>query len=294
MLAPIAIFTYKRLEHTRKTIEALVANPQASQSEVFIYADGPRNEQDQAEVTQVRDYLKTLSGFKSVTLVERPENLGLSANVIDGVGALAKQYGRVIVLEDDVVVSPFFLEFMNAALELYRDEDGVGAVGGYVFPHKVSFPDTFFYTKSVSWGWATWERAWAHFEPKGHKLCAALREQGVHYALIEEQARDDRFTWAALWLASLLHAGKLILYPGVSLARNIGHDGTGEHCPVGDLYDSALAEVAPQVKRIPIAVHPEAPQAFDHYYEVPPKPNFFVKLANSCGKRWRSLRRIFN
>ena len=164
-LAPIVLFTYDRLWHTQKTIEALKNNELASKSELIIYVDGAKNKSVYESVSQVRDYVETVDGFKKVTIITRDKNWGLANSIIDGVTQVIKKYGKVIVLEDDLVTSPFFLRYMNDALEFYKDEDKVMHVSGYIYPidnNKLS--DTFFIKPDTCWGWATWDRAWKYFK----------------------------------------------------------------------------------------------------------------------------------
>ena len=120
--APILLFVYNRPEHTHRCIESLLKNTLASESNLFIYADGVKDSTQQEAVNKVRNYIRTIQGFKQITLIERSENWGLARNIINGVTTQVNRYGKVIVLEDDLVVAPYFLQFMNEALEVYKDE----------------------------------------------------------------------------------------------------------------------------------------------------------------------------
>ena len=175
--APILLFVYNRPEHTRRLITSLLANREAAESPLIIYADQARNETDRLHVEEVRTYLRSLKGFGNITLVERTENWGLARNIIDGVTTQLARYGRVIVLEDDLVVSPYFLQFMNEALETYKDEERVGHIQACDFTQDPSLPDTFLIKWTGSWGWATWERAWKHFNPNGQELLEELERR---------------------------------------------------------------------------------------------------------------------
>ena len=124
-ISPIVLFVYNRLWHTRQTIEALQKNELASQSELFIYADGARNENEIDQVFEVRCYIEEVEGFKKVTITERDKNWGLANSIINGVTQIVNKYGRVIVLEDDLVTSPFFLRYMNDALDIYKDNNEI-------------------------------------------------------------------------------------------------------------------------------------------------------------------------
>ena len=155
--APIVLFVYNRPDHTCTCLEYLERNELAAESELYIFADGAKPGSE-SSVAAVRQVIARPWKFRRVTVVERPENRGLAANVIDGVSTLLEQYDRVIVLEDDLVVAPYFLRFMNDALELYRDEPRVGHIQACDFTHDRSLPDIFLIKFTGSWGWGTWRR----------------------------------------------------------------------------------------------------------------------------------------
>jgi GT2 family glycosyltransferase len=172
---PIALFVYNRLWHTQQTVEALKKNKLAAESELFVFSDGARTGADKEKIRAVREYLKTVNGFKKVTVIEWNRNLGLAQSIISGVTQIVNRYGRIIVLEDDIVTSPYFLRFMNEALEFYKDEEKVISIHGYIYPVKAKLPETFFLRGADCWGWATWKRGWELFEPDGRKLLNELK-----------------------------------------------------------------------------------------------------------------------
>lgn len=179
--APILLFVYNRPEHVRRNIQALLKNELAAESELFIYSDAAKDETSQATVKEVRAFIRSIQGFKKITITERTENWGLARSIIDGVTTLINRYGRVIVLEDDLVVAPHFLQFMNDALETYRDEERVGHIQACDFTHDPSLPDTFLIKWTGSWGWATWDRAWKHFNADGKALLTELESRKLTY-----------------------------------------------------------------------------------------------------------------
>ena len=161
-LAPIAVFVYNRPEHTRRALESLSRNPLAAESDLVIFSDAARKPEHQQDVGLVRALIRDVAGFRSVRIVERERNLGLASSIEDGVGKLCDEQGKVIVVEDDLVVSPKFLSFMNRALERYRDEPRVMQVSGYMFPGTFnSSAEALFLPLISCWGWGTWKRAWA-------------------------------------------------------------------------------------------------------------------------------------
>ncbi|KKO18108.1 MAG: putative methyltransferase [Candidatus Brocadia fulgida] len=223
-LAPIALFVYNRPWHLRQTVESLNKNELAEFSELFVFSDGPKSEADKEKVLAVRKYIKTISGFKSVNIVEREQNLGLGNSIITGVTEIINRYGRIIVLEDDMISSPYFLRFMNEALEFYEDEERVASIHGYIYPLKTLLPETFFLRGADCWGWATWKRGWNLFETDGSKLLYELKKNNLlrkfdlngtypYTRMLKDQAKGKNHSWAIRWHASLFLKEKLTLYP---------------------------------------------------------------------------------
>ena len=164
-LAPILLFVYNRPWHTRKTVKALKNNELASESELFIYADGAKNNAALRQVNEVRDYIKTIDGFKKIIIIEQDENIGLANSIISGVTKVVSEYGKVIVIEDDIFTSPYFLKFMNEALEFYKDKDRIWHVSGWSHPiDSDNLEDVFISRLMNCWGWATWADKWQHYE----------------------------------------------------------------------------------------------------------------------------------
>lgn len=294
-LAPILLFVYNRPEHTRRCIESLRLNACACESPLFIYSDAARDADSLEAVEETRRYIRTVSGFASVRIIEREENMGLARSIIDGVSTQVTRFGRVIVLEDDLIVAPHFLSFMNDALETYRDEPRVGHIQACDFTHDPSLPDTFLIRWTGSWGWGTWERAWRLFNPDGRQLLGELQDRrltrrfdfGGAYGftrMLRRQIEGKNNSWAIRWNASLFLADVLSLNVGRSLVRNTGFDGSGTHCGNDGLYDSTLwLDPLPVEKITPLVENEEARQAYARYYR---RTNGFR------AKALRRLRRI--
>lgn len=272
--APIVLFTYNRPDHTRRTVEALAANPGARESDLFIYADGPKHEAVRPATELVRAYLKTISGFKSVTIIERDRNWGLADSIIDGVTSVINQYGTVIVLEDDIVTAPYFLQYMNDALTVYKSEHAVMHISGYSFPiDTTDLPDTYFYNQTSCWGWATWERAWTNLMTDVDELLQrATRVEIPKYeynqiALSQLRAnkRGQIKTWAARWQVSVSLMRGQCLHPRHSLTNNIGHDGSGVHSHPTNSFDNHLSDRPVPVLRQAQAEHPDALMRINRY-----------------------------
>ena len=276
--APILLFVYNRPEHTRRCIESLLKNSLASESNLFIYADGAKDSTQQEAVNEVRNYIRSIQGFKQITLMERSENWGLARNIINGVTTQVNRYGKVIVLEDDLVVAPYFLQFMNDALEVYKNEPRVGHIQACDFTQDASLPATFLIKWTGSWGWATWDRAWKHFNPNGNELLQELEERKLTHVfdfngkygftrMLRRQIEGKNNSWAIRWNASLFLKDILSLNVGRSLVQNEGFDGSGTNCGGGGLYASHLYLQPLLITPIsPIEENKEARQAFVRYY----------------------------
>lgn len=276
--APILLFVYNRLEHTQRCVNSLLANDLSASSDLFIYTDGARDEAATSGVNRVREYIQTIKGFKSVTIVQRDENWGLARNVIDGVTTVVNSRGRVIVVEDDLVLAPYFLQFMNDALETYKDEPRVGHIQACDFTGDTSLPDTFLIKFTGSWGWATWQRAWKFFNPDGAELLHQLEQQRLtrrfdfngkygFTRMLRHQIAGKNNSWAIRWNASLFLADILSLNVGRSLVSNEGFDGSGTNCGTDDLYSSDLwLQPLPVNKISPIEENEAARKAFERYY----------------------------
>ena len=276
--APILLFVYNRLEHTQRCVNSLLANDLSASSDLFIYADGARDEAAASGVNRVREYIQTIKGFKSVTIVQRDENWGLARNVIDGVTTVVNSRGRVIVVEDDLVLAPYFLQFMNDALETYKDEPRVGHIQACDFTGDTSLPGTFLIKFTGSWGWATWQRAWKFFNPDGAELLHQLEQQRLtrrfdfngkygFTRMLRHQIAGKNNSWAIRWNASLFLADILSLNVGRSLVSNEGFDGSGTNCGTDDLYSSDLwLQPLPVNKISPIEENEAARKAFERYY----------------------------
>jgi len=162
-LAPIIVFTYKRLDTLHKTISSLQLNALASESLVYIFSDAAKSINDEAPVNEVRKYLHTIAGFKEVNIIERESNMGLANSIITGVSKIINEYGKAIVVEDDLLLAPNFLMFMNRALDFYERNLKVYSISGYIFnikPNNDIPYDVFFIKRHCSWGWAMWKDRW--------------------------------------------------------------------------------------------------------------------------------------
>lgn len=253
MPSPIALFVYNRPGHTRRTVEALQMNEGAPESDLFIYSDGPRPGQEE-KVAQVRAYLKTVAGFKSITIVERDRNWGLADSIIAGVSEVIENRGRVIVLEDDLITTRYFLRFMNDALDVYTDAKNVYAVTGYMFPIGSREKRSVLLPYISTWGWATWRDRWAAFENEIGSQSIILRNKWIaqrfnlaDYDYVSMLNISAARSWGIRWYYTVFIRNGLSVFPTVSLVRNIGFDGSGENC-------NAMSAAGPLLSEDPVSV----------------------------------------
>jgi len=247
-LAPIALFVYNRPEHTRRTLKFLQANALAENSRLYIFADAAKTPEQEENVKLVNEIISNVDGFKSVRIVRVKMNLGLANSIISGVKELVNTYGKIIVFEDDLLSSPYTLEYFNEALDKYQNEEKVMHISAYMYPlaYADELPETFLYRAVHSWGWATWKRAWDKFNPDIDALIAQFDQEKKYAFSIEhkmnfwKQMLDFKAgknnSWAIRWYASVFLNGGLSLNPTCSLINNIGHDGTGTHSNIEKMY----------------------------------------------------------
>ena len=251
--SPIALFVFNRPEHTKQVIAALKENIGAIESDLYIFSDAAKSDKDSLKVDEVRHIISDVDGFKSVTIISKDVNQGLAESIISGVSMLCAQAGRVIVLEDDLVTSKYFLEYMNNALNKYKNAEDVMHVSGYMFPVEVNDSESFFLPLTSSWGWATWSRSWDCFESDGEGLYKKLKDGGLFYnfnimgsydykRMLKKQINGKNDSWAIRWYASVFLKNGLGLFPTTSLVKNIGMDDSGVHCSATDDYDINLTD----------------------------------------------------
>lgn len=293
-LSPILLFVYNRPEHTRLTLEALKKNHLSDSSSLYIFSDGYRNETDREEVMKVRELIRSFEGFAAIHIEEKRENVGLARNIIEGVTRVVNEHGKVIVLEDDLITSPYFLTFMNNVLDRYEQEEKIAHVQGFCFPLQ-GLPDAFLIKWTGSWGWATWKRAWDLFNPDGEALLTEIMKKKLNREfdfngnypftrMLRRQVNGENDSWAIRWNASLFLNNKLSVNAGKSLVQNIGFDGSGRHSGRDEIYTtplhmSALGSEIPRIEE-----NMAARKAFEKYYR---RTNSYL------AKAVRRIKRIF-
>jgi hypothetical protein len=237
-LSPVVLFVYNRPKHTKQTIESLKKNKLSIETILYVIADGPKTNgtiEDKKNINETRQLFKTLKGFKQIIIIEKEKNEGLATSVISGVTEIINKHGKVIVLEDDLLLSPFFLDYMNQGLSLYKDVSNVYSINAYMFPIETNKIDTFLSPLATSsWGWATWADKWAVFEEdiqykeiiQSHPyIRQRFNFSDYNYA----DTLEMRSSWAIKWYYSVFIRNGLGVFPTRSLVQNIGFDGSGTH-----------------------------------------------------------------
>jgi hypothetical protein len=247
-LSPIVLFVYNRYDHTLKTLEALSRNVLADQSKLYVFSDGPKQgstADDKLKIQRVRDLIHLKQWCKEVIVIEHKTNVGFSNNIITGITQVLDQFERVIVIEDDIVIGPAFLQYMNTALELYQHENKVMHINGFNFPINFNLKEETFFLKGITcpWGWATWRRAWRFLEIDKEALVKEIGRSEKNMYTFNFNGHVDHFSlidksWDIQWYASVFSKSGYSLWPARSLVNNIGHDGTGVHCPPSDIYEN--------------------------------------------------------
>ncbi|WP_304199884.1 glycosyltransferase [Flavobacterium alvei] len=233
-LSPIVLFTYNRLDTLKQTVDALSSNSLAMASDLIVYSDGSKSSTDEIIIVKVRTYLKTITGFKTITIHEAPTNMGLANSIIDGVTNVINQYGKVIVVEDDLVCSTNFLNYMNAALDFYSDQSKIFSITGHSIPINCSHTDSdvYFTSRSSSWGWATWQDRWSIIDwevkdytvfKKDKILRRNFNKMGSDMSqMLDRQMQGKINSWAIRWCYSQFKNDLFSVHPYVSKVVNIG------------------------------------------------------------------------
>lgn len=259
----MALFAFRRQDHLAATLATLRSADLADRTDLFVFCDGARNKEEFPQVEAVRSLAHSASGFRSVTVIERERNLGLAASVITGVGHVLTLCERVIVIEDDMLVSRDFLSYLNEGLELYENEPRVVSIHAFCVVSDHPLPQSFFLRGADCWGWATWRRGWQVFDADGESLLSRLDASRLagrfdydgaypYRQMLVDQVSGCVDSWAIRWHASAFLADLLTLYPGRSLVRNIGQDGSGTHSGTSPSHQVPAQRMDLPLRRIAI------------------------------------------
>lgn len=284
--APIVMFVYNRADHFEQTYRALAACPEAKESELFIFSDGAKNETVVVKVQQVRDALraaKEKNDFLALHIIESPVNKGLAKSVITGVSQVMEGFGKAIVVEDDCVVSPYFLNYMNKALDAYESDRRIGSIAGYtpVFSFPENYQEDVFLTfRSCSWGWATWKDRWDTVDwdmgymkqfYRNLSLIRKINSCGAdRFIRLYRQTKGNSSSWSVRFGAQLVMNDLYTVYPRYSYVSNIGCDASGVHSRAEDAdvmrVDLSKAIAKPQL--LHLEYQPEIQKVMKKHYSA--------------------------
>lgn len=299
MFAPICLFTYNRLWETQQTVEALRNNFQAQESDLIIFSDGPKNEAAADKVDAVRKYIHQVDGFKTVKINEAEENKGLANAVISGVSQVLEEYGKIIVLEDDLVTQPNFLDFMNQALDYYRDLPEVRSVNGYSLRLHFATNPVYFQQRSFPWGWGTWKDKWQIDAFDKQKIKERIEDNENILKDFKKKCGDDiskmlmesvnniNNSWYVRWVFLHYTTNTFSVYPNQSFVENIGYSENGTHCKSINSYRSETVNHTERSFNFIPFEHPNAraQREFLHYFTILSKVMVRVRLMQSTEGR---------
>ena len=299
MNSPIALFSFKRPYHTSQSIKALAENKESINSDLFVFIDGPKS----ASQIHLLDYVENVAltyknSFKTLSIIRSDINLGVARSQRSGVTKILKDYESVIVLEDDIIVSPYFLNYINRSLDLYKNNEKIWHINGFCYPIEYNLQECFFSR------WGTWRDRWFKFinDPLYHdpyylkaiysnkmKSQFNLSSKINFYWSQIELNLDGKVTWAIFWYSYIFLNKGLCLTPNISFTKNIGHDGSGVHCSENKKLQNLPINLT-TINKFPknIIEDPIALKMFIKYFER--KQNFFYKVINSVS----SSRSIFD
>jgi hypothetical protein len=302
-LAPIVLFAFNRPSHLIEVIRALKINKLSQYSSLYIFIDGPRNTEDVRKVNECVDIAKSIRGFKDVHINISTKNLGLSGSIISGLNYIFQSNNSAIILEDDLVVSRYFLEYMNDGLLTYKNTEDVCSIHGYMYPHSKKLPETFFLRGSDCWGWATWSQYWELFEPDGQLLLKKLIDSGEidkfdyyghagNIMMLKNQINGVIDSWAIRWHASMFLSKKYTLYPNKSLIKNIGFDLSGTNSDNTRIFDTSFVDFPIIVQSQKVEENYEAIRTINKFFIK--RNSKFIRIFMLFVNMWKSFKKNYD
>jgi len=292
--APVCLFVYNRPEHTLKTLNSLKKCRLANKSRLYIFADGLKHGGSIdciLNIEKVRNIIKSEKWCESVEIIESERNKGLAKSIIEGVTYVINRYEKVIVLEDDLELSEGFLEYMNNALNYYENNEKVMHIAGFTPPLNFKLPETYFFHVPTCWGWASWKRAWDHFNPSATQLLPLVKQKGLqkfdimhsvnYYRMLKKNSKGYVNSWFIRWYASIYLLDGLCLHPGKSLVNNTGIDRSGVNSYRSNVFDQTTTQQV-CISEIKYEIRKDVLRAYFRF-------NFKVKMVHLPEYIWRLL-----
>ena len=290
--SPVIIFVYGRVDHLKKTVESLKKNKDSNKTKLYIFSDGAKKQSDVSNVNNVREFCRNIKGFKSIKIIKRQKNFGLSKNIINGISRILKISKTAIILEDDMCCDENFLSYMNFFLKKYETNSNVVSIHGYNYPlaDKKNLPQFFFIKGADCWGWATWSLKWKIYNNNAKVLAERIKKKGLikefnfnnnfnYYQMLLNSYNKKNDSWAIKWYASAFLKNKLTLHPKYSLINNIGMDGSGRHSSKTNIFNVKLRNkfLNPGKQKIPLKENILAREKIEFFFNRF-KENIFKKI----------------
>ena len=251
--APVVVFTFNRPSHLKRCVDSLLLNKESELTDFWFFVDGPRNSVDKTKIDEIIQILNEYRNVINLRIINSEKNLGLAKSIITGLNTVFEKSARVIIIEDDLVASPYFLEYCNFGLDKYEIDQRIASLHGFSYGFNEPEKNPYFLRGADCWGWATWKDRWQLFEADSNKLISQIRGNrlkrkfdldGVYpyFNMLIRQSRGEVNSWAIRWHASMFLANKLTLYPNQTLINNDGADGSGTHAGQSKSFNSKLAD----------------------------------------------------
>ena len=267
MNAPIILFAYKRPVELKATLQALQANYLASQSDLYIFVDAPKRPEDVSKVAQVHELLNAVSGFRSIHRDYATSNIGCADSVIRGISLVMAKHPSAIIVEDDLITAPNFLDFMNQGLAHYAESKRVYSVAGYTFPFEQPADytaDAYIIPRHSPWGWATWADRWQSIDwamtdypafEQDRRQQKAFKQGGSDLVkMLRDQMEGRADAWDIRFCYNRFKADGLSVYPTISKVQNIGFGEEATHTNIFNRYKTRLDQGTKRVFDFPTIV----------------------------------------
>ncbi|GAB3493675.1 glycosyltransferase [Spirosoma knui] len=298
MNAPVILFAFKRPNELKATLDALRANHLAPESDLYVFVDAPKRPEDAPKVAEVHKLLDDFSGFRTIHRTYAKSNIGCADSIIRGISSVLEQHPAAIIVEDDLITAPNFLDYMNQCLRTYASNQKVYSIAGYTFPFERPAGytyDAYFVPRHSPWGWATWADRWQaidwtisdyeRFRADSRRQKAFMQGGSDLYGMLRKQMEGKIDAWDIRFCYNRFNANALTIYPAVSKVQNIGFGAEATHTNIFNRYRTQLDSGLTREFQLPSIV-----ETTDYYhqqtlrrYSVPTR--IYNKLKTYAGLR---------